>query len=596
MDDVAKPSGITKRQGSSQWYFRKRCPKHLRRAGVPPEVWITLGTSEYRLALTRLDDARREADRRFIDGVAAPVAAGGIVSATKRRRRPEAPHLPLLTAPDALALARSYFRRSLQDLDASPPFDSLDRDKLERSAQELDDEEAGLRYPDEYEDEEEPTLGVEVGLLTEAGFRSPYASEPSVLLRGYLRRAMLQLVAIERARLRGDYSVGNADPLFTEGYALTSAPIANVSPTEAVSVSVKEAADRYLAELLRATRKEKTQDRYRHEMDHIVSFWGASTSMSEVRRPQCTSLRDTFALLPPNFARRLAGGLSIAEIAARRQPDDRVLAWATHEKYLSAMTRFLSWACKEDIIAKNYAEGLTPLGDKPDGSIAKLPFEDDELRRAFSRPIYTGCVDDRYGFAKPGDQIVRRSRYWAPLIALFSGLRAGEILQLTPDHFRVSPSGHAFIVLTPDMKLKGLNAQREVPVHSTLTGIGLLSWVDRRRKSPHARLFPEVPPDTYDAESPIFSKRFRSDLKHLELGERRSKLTFHSFRHTFKRALDRAGIGEHEKDELCGWARGKKIGRRYGVGLEADLLKPCVEAVQYELDLRHLLPHARMED
>jgi integrase len=151
------------------------------------------------------------------------------------------------------------------------------------------------------------------------------------------------------------------------------------------------------------------------------------------------------------------------------------------------------------------------------------------------------------------------------------------------------------MVLTPDMKLKNENAQREIPVHPTLASIGLLSWVNRR-PDPSGLLFPEVPKDKYDAESPIFSKRFRSDLNYFELAERRPKLTFHSFRHTFKRALDRADVAEQQKDELCGWARGKTSGRRYGIGLEADVLKPCLDRVQYGLDLGHLASHATMDD
>ncbi len=152
------------------------------------------------------------------------------------------------------------------------------------------------------------------------------------------------------------------------------------------------------------------------------------------------------------------------------------------------------------------------------------------------------------------------------------------------------------MVLTPDMKLKNENAQREVPVHPVLQQIGFLSWIERRRADPSALLFPEVPRDKYEAESPIFSKRFKSDLKHFELGDRRSKLTFHSFRHTFKAALDEADVTEQHKDELCGWARSKKIGRRYGTGLSADVLRRYLERVTYAVDFAHLFGHSRLAD
>ena len=77
----------------------------------------------------------------------------------------------------------------------------------------------------------------------------------------------------------------------------------------------------------------------------------------------------------------------------------------------------------------------------------------------------------------------------------------------------------------------------------------------------------------------------------MELGSRRKKLTFHSFRHTFKSALDRAGVREDYKDELCGWSREKKQGRRYDDGLEADTLISEIEKISYPIDLSHIFMH-----
>ena len=86
-----------------------------------------------------------------------------------------------------------------------------------------------------------------------------------------------------------------------------------------------------------------------------------------------------------------------------------------------------------------------------------------------------------------------------------------------------------------------------------------MDWVNRRRDRGELALFPGVPAhSTYDDQSTRFSKWYQSDLRHFDLGERRAKLTFHFYRHTFKRALDRADVREDKKEEICGWARGKK--------------------------------------
>lgn len=596
MDDVALPDGMGKRRGSNYWYFRMRCPAHLLEQSPRAEAMFSLNTVDYRTALTLLDAARARALQQF-----QPVPSGIVPSFVKPIRKCNGT-FTVLRIEEAASLAILFFNQSLLELDAEPPLAGFQDPSWhsERYA-ELDHRGAVLARPEAGDDD--LVLSCETALLTRMEREAPTDSQPSRLLRQYLRRALMQLDAIEKARLSGDYSSPITDLMFVRTPPVPilrtpSVPVLQTGPRPvAYGITVCDAVERYMNEMARKIRHRKTHDRYADELKHIVSFLGADTLLSSIRRQQCVELRDTFALLPPNFARKLLSGENARDLTARRKPSDPVLAWATHEKYLSAFARFIRWASQEDFLEKNYAEGLRPLGTKPDGSIAKLPFDDEELGRIFARPIYLGCRDDERGFAKVGPNIVRRSRYWAPLIALFSGLRAGEILQLTPEHFRTSPSGTPFIVLTPDMQLKNLNAQREIPVHPMLVKIGLLSWVDRRRgQVASAPLFPEVSKDKYDAESPIFSKRFRSDLKYFDLGERREKLTFHSLRHTFKRALDRADVAEQQKDELCGWARGKKTGRRYGTGLEADGLRSYLERVAYDIDLTALYAHSALLD
>lgn|GEM_PF-1144726 len=598
---MGKPAGLVKRKGSAAWYFRQRCPKHLKMSGSPADIWISLETANYTTALTRLEDARQEAHRRFT-ALSSPT---GIHSRSLPPSWPKDDDLPLLTSEQAAPLARAFFADAVRELDCAPPLPA-DVDEAAKRAwcTELENMLARLTSP-EPEDGIDDVAGARFAVLRKAKRRAEPGSEPLHLLHNYLRRAMAQSCKIELARLRGDFSDRISDRLFANCLAVgagehRTAALAShgtLAPLGVVERSLITAADGYLTTLLAKQTSDKTKDRYRAELKHIVAFFGPDTSVWRINADECDRFRDSFALLPPNFEDKIREGKDLQAIVATRRDDDRVLAYATLEKYLSQLSRFLKWAHSRDYIAKNYADGLKPHSVKPDGSMAKWPFEEDELQRIFRRPIYMGCKDDRRGFSKSGSNIVRRARYWAPLIGLFTGLRCGEILQLTTDHVRLSPQGNHFIVLTRDMELKTENAEREIPLHPLLKDIGFVSWVDRKRERGELALFPEVPAHShYGDRSSRFSKWFESDLGHFELGERRSKLTFHSFRHTFKRALDRADIREDKKDELCGWVRAKKTGRRYGTGLEADVLKDCVDAVRYDLDLSHLIAHADLQD
>lgn len=594
MLEVAKPSGLVKRKGSAVWYYRKRCPRHLRGEGVPPEVWISLETSSYLCAVKKVDDAHAKAMKRF------QLQSQEVISLGGNRESDEADEQwALLNSDQAAPLARAFFADAVRELDSQPP-DPAHVDDEQRAAwkQELEAMLARL-VGSEPEDGIDDVAGAMLAVLQRSRLRNKEGSEAGTLLRNYLRRAMAQTIKIELARLGGDYSDRIADRLFAVSMSGTDRlATPAMRPLNIVEATVGQAVKKYQATLDAEETTEKTKDRYRAELKHIVSFFGEQTPVWTLNADECERFRDTFAQLPPNFEDKLRKGQTILEVVAQRGSHDRSLAWATLTKYLSQLSRFLEWAQGRDYILKNYAKGLKPRAMKPDGSMAKLPFEDEELRRIFSRPIYIGCLNDRSGFSRPGPNIIRRARYWAPLIGLFAGLRSGEILQLTTDHVRVSPAGNDFFVLTKDMKLKNENAVREIPIHPELKAIGFLDWVDRRRDRDEIALFPEVPAHSHyeDDHSTRFSKWYASDLDNFELGERRAKLTFHSFRHTFKRGLDRADTPEDKKEELCGWARGKKTSRRYGIGLEADVLKPCVDAVRYDLDLSHLYAHAELDD
>lgn len=590
MEELGKDDNLERR--GATYRCRMRCPKHLLRDGVPVEKSISLGTKDRNVARGLLPAARQELLEFFQRGSVDPRGlVSGIIRSVGSNRRPDHPDLPFLTVSEAEVIAKTYFRRAFAELDLSSAGDAeLSIEKREQREAELEDLVARLHYFDARTDD--PAMDVEISLLRRAGRRAPVQSSPSRLLRGYVRRALTQIWRIELERLRGNYTDKITDSFFMEANPelLSSPP----QPALKDGQTLGEALGRYEAELLKKGRNEKTQDRYKAELAHIAAFFGRNLRMSDLKRADCTAFRDAFAALPPNFAKRKS--VDLHEIISSRKPDDAVLAHATLAKYLDALSRFTRWADKEDLIEKDYGEGLEPIAAKPDGSMAKLPFEIADLERFFARPIYTGCVNDERGFSTAGTNIVRRARYWAPLISLFGGLRSGEIFQLTPSHFRLSEAGVPFIVLTKDMKLKNDNAEREIPVHPVLSAIGLLTWVERRSSTPSALLFPEITPDKYGSVSSAFGKRFKSDLERMEFGERRAKLTFHSFRHTFKRALDREEISEQEKDELCGWARAKKTGRRYGVGLEADRLRRSLQLVSYDLDLGHLRSHAILRD
>jgi hypothetical protein len=210
MQELGKPSGLVKRKGSAVWYFRQRCPLRFRASGVPDQIWISLETATYQIALTRLEDARQEALRRF----AAPRPQAGIYSRSLLPHWSADENLPSLTNELAAPLARAFLADVVCELDREPPapagYDDADKQTWRI---ELETMLARLTGP-EPDDGIDDVAGARFAVLRKAKLRTDPGSEPCNLLHNYLRRAMAQSYQFRLARLDGDYADRITDRLF----------------------------------------------------------------------------------------------------------------------------------------------------------------------------------------------------------------------------------------------------------------------------------------------------------------------------------------------------------------------------------------------
>ncbi|MDB5715285.1 MAG: phage integrase family protein [Sphingomonadales bacterium] len=587
---MGKPSGLYKRKSSSSWRYRQRWPKRFRTPTSPPQIDFSLKTADYSEALSLYDDARQVAQLTFRgEAVAQLHDPAGISATSKLVQWPDAPHLPQLTAEVAKNLAQEFFYRAMLDIDREPPTSSdMDDDAQSRQQIELEDRLAELKTERD-EGLADPIIGAEIAILTQAGYAADHVGQGRASLRAYVWRAMVQLGEVRLARHSGIYNFQVSDSLFDP--LSFRHPIAKIPSTigRRSETKVGEGVDRYIAEVVEVDLiTPKTTVKYRALLRHIADFFGRETYLCDVQRADCIRFRNAIAKLPPNHTKRNPTGMTLEEFG-NAKVWEQTLTRAAQHNYLKMADKFFKWCMKEHLVPDNVAEDVTPLKKRVVADMQRLPFKGAELEKIFLTPTFTGSVDDRHNFRKPGPNILRRSRYWLPLLGLFSGLRMGEILQLTTGHIRKSAKGINFFVLTPDMTLKTINAEREIPIHPELIRIGFLDWVTERRDANEDDLFDDVEPSKHGYRSDTFSKRFATYLKHVDLPvSRKDRLCFHSFRHTFKDALTEANVPESDVDELCGWSRGKRTGRRYGSGISADRLYPHILAVQFDVDLSHL--------
>lgn len=304
--------------------------------------------------------------------------------------------------------------------------------------------------------------------------------------------------------------------------------------------------------------------------------------------------------LPPRWnLLKIFAGMPLVDVARKaRALDMPRQANSTLRRNLGFVGAFFKWA------EKNYDEapqGLVPIFSIPKEGNARTernPFTLEELAAIFNAPTYTGFQSERQRH-KPGSVIVRDcANYWVPLIALFTGMRLYEIVQLYVEDivsvdlieggavccFDINKDGE-------DKTLKTPTSKRQIPIHKTLLDLGLLSYVGKRKMAGSIRLFPDVPLAKSDSTySSTFSKRFRHFLDNL--GIKHKKISFHSFRHSFEDACRDSSIAQEITDALQGHAQRGMAGR-YGNGFSLEVLSEAMERFQYRgLDLSHLTSRA----
>jgi len=298
--------------------------------------------------------------------------------------------------------------------------------------------------------------------------------------------------------------------------------------------------------------------------------------------------------LPANLEKRRAalglegkGLRQIADIAEQKglAPQDD----SNTNKKIGIVHQCFNWIMKQfDECEASPVHGMKVV-TRRSAKEERDPFTLEQLTAIFSAPIYVGCLSERR-WSQPGQLILRRSaKFWVPLIALFTGMRSGEICQLTIKHVRVHEGVHYF-ALTNELRLKNPASVRSVPIHATLIECGILEFVAGRQ----GPLFPELTQHISGRWSDAFGKHFARFLR--SCGGQSDSTDFHSFRHSFVAAADACGIEFATRERILGHSLQGQAGR-YGSSYkqeQADMQLLLTRNRQLQtlwyagLELRHL--------
>lgn len=252
---------------------------------------------------------------------------------------------------------------------------------------------------------------------------------------------------------------------------------------------------------------------------------------------------------------------------------------ANIKQKLSRLRTLLQWAADNGHAATNVGHGIT-IKDTQAAKNKRKPFDLPALNAIFGSAVYASGERPTQGRGE--------AAYWIPLLALFTGARMEELGQLRPDDVRQltypDPDGNEqrawFLNLVASdgenaTKLKTAESERVIPLHPELERLGFIVFAKAMMDEGRDRLFHQLTPGPYGNFTHKWGQWFAKCLRNT-WGVTDTRMTFHSFRHTFTDYVRRRDIPEGVQRQLVGHSS-KDIHDEYGSGYNLHWL---VEAVK----------------
>lgn len=397
-----------------------------------------------------------------------------------------------------------------------------------------------------------------------------------------IRACSVKLVKARQSLYQGDYDISH------QPQQHSISPISSASQSH---ITLGELIDEFIRNPKRRGVRESSNQSYRYLGKILDEYIGLQKDITDINRADCKKIRDVLCKIPPN-AKKTFPKLSFQSIIQKTEKSQATVLSPTSVKdHMGRLSSLFKFAVEEEYITSNPARNLSYADTRrQNAKNARDPFTIEQLNTLFHQPLYVGCIDDGSNYHKEGEKIIRRSRFWIPLISLWSGMRMTEICQLRTDDIKQEDSIYYIDICLDDggeKRLKSSNAERRVPLHPELIKIGFIEYWHKISKQKSEALFPDLCVSSSERKYASFRNWFARF--HRKSGVKTSKTNFHSFRHCFRDAMREASISQERAYAIGGWSNGNSAGERYGAGVRIKTLHDEISKISYEgLDLSHL--------
>lgn len=406
-----------------------------------------------------------------------------------------------------------------------------------------------------------------VWLCDEQGWRIDPEAPQYQYLCEMLVRARLQCFKDELRKLEGKMSVDpDADPMFG------AQPPKSASTLGGLVERFKEVKGKNWSL--------STRQNYVIIFRVLTDICGHDTPLSEIDEDYCLNVQSLLSKLPANYQKRPATkGCTVRDaIRIGEAKGLKLISPATINSHLTKLGAIIRYGRDKGLIVGH------PMANVKEFD----PVHPSEKRHSFTTSQLTTIFGSEPWARGPGGSADRPSRYWAPLIAIFSGGRLTDICGQKVDEMIVEDGVRLFYFQhRPGDRHVKSGQSRRVPVHPTLVALGFWDFVEEARTAKRENLFPDVSRDKNGKWGDGTSDWFSRTIDKLEMKGR--NLSFHSFRHSFEDALRRVDLHNTPiSSAITGrWTPG--VAKNYGTAYSAQKLEEAMIKVDYPgLQIAHL--------
>lgn len=350
--------------------------------------------------------------------------------------------------------------------------------------------------------------------------------------------------------------------------SLATLPSSSHAASTPSSITLDALMQSYLDSPSRRNLKRKSRDNYATIFAFFKQCLGATTPVNAITREDCRNARDLLLQLPSNAQKHFPDKKPQEVVKLKAAKALPKIAPSNVNKYITHLSSLFSWAVVEEYMERNPAKALT-VADNVKAVDKRMPFTVEQLQLIFSQTLH----DEKHRKA---------SKYWIPLISLYTGMRLNEICQLEVNDIQVKEGIPIILVSEGDdnnKQLKTEASRRVIPVHPALVTAGLLQHVEQMNRNAASRVFPELTRTSKGNYSDAYSKWFARHL--IAVGAKTNTNCFHSFRHNFRDALREAGISRDIAMALGGWNNNGGTEEIYGRGFSVQRLHDAISQIEY---------------